>query len=228
MLADGPHDLAGAILSGGAAQHRPGVGVEEDAPPVTGPRSEQATCVGGRPPVPFAVPGVAVDRLAERLGPAAEGCRRFRVGCGERRPVPQQAVQEVRHPRRFAASLDADRVQPVVPVGLEDQRQPAIAEAAQRHGESPQAMLAQRRRPAVVERHVDLQGGEVARLPEIAQQHIGQPQQIVAVPGTLPRLGDRLPPVQHDPVLELVGGVQLDLVERLFRQAEQQPDQAIL
>ncbi len=230
MLLDGGHRRPGAFRRGGAADDRPGLGVEVDPPLRARGAAQLLAAVLGGPPVPVPVPTMLVNGSTERLRlRGAEGqLLRQAGGSGQFCPFPQDTVEEMAHPDRLALHAGANGIESVVPVMGADEGQAARAAPFQSALEGAAAVLPERLGLLVIdERQPLLQKGEIPALLQILGRHKGQPEEVVADAAVQSCIGERVPPVIDRAVFELMAGVKADLGGGLFG-GEGQPDQAVL
>src|SRR6185312_4156512 len=118
------HRLALALGLTGAAEHRPALRDGVDAAFLVGVGTQRRTVVEVRAAVPGAVPGVLLQRGAQRGDPgaAALGERGVAAPRGEFGEVGQQRAFEPAQPYAFADAALAHAVHAVVPAPAADQR----------------------------------------------------------------------------------------------------------
>ena len=138
------HRHGGARGIGGAGEHRPGLRDRIDPAFVARLRSRARFRRRSRAAIPFAVPGLALERLAQRGRMCAPAARAVRVALvGQRREQRDGARAEPAEPDAFALAAFADPVHAVVPVAAADQRQAVPAGQLQALVEAAGAMLEQ-------------------------------------------------------------------------------------
>src|SRR6185369_1051722 len=103
-------------------QHRPALRDGVDLAFLVVRRAERCAVVEVSAPVPFAVPAVALDALAQlrRLALTAFGEQCIALRASERGELHQHVVKEEAEPDALAFALRADEIHAVVPVAGAD------------------------------------------------------------------------------------------------------------
>src|SRR6185295_12036777 len=142
LALDRRHRPSGALGIRDTRHDGPGLGDRIDPAFVARRGADRRAIVEPSPPIPAAVPGLALERLSERRSLVAPllRARHFAAGLRRRRKSGQGHVREPGQPDAFALALLPDPVHSVVPVAASNQWK-SVSTARETRVQAKRAML---------------------------------------------------------------------------------------